>query len=305
MDAKTGVVVYRRNENSFFIPASNTKLFSTSLALMRLGPGHRFHTTVHVDSQPSASGRVGEIRLVGGGDPNLSARVIPYHREETKPNAFEAIDKLAEAVVASGVKLVEGDVVGDDTAYYWEPYPDGWSIDDSIWEYGAPVSALTLNDNAFTLIVEPAAGAGQPARLSLKPDFEHLTIHNRTLTVAGGKNKIRIERLPGTSELTVSGVIPMDAKADENILAVNDPAEFAAQVFRGALLRRGVRITGAARALHRREGDPPLNSFGVELARHTSEPLIEAIGVINKVSQNLHAEIYSVKSPARRMALGA
>ena len=117
VDAATGATVYRRNENNFFIPASNTKLFSTALGLMRLGPGHLFHTSVLADSRPDAAGRIREIRLVGGGDPNLSARVIPYQRNETKPNAFEAIDKLADAVVASGVKVIDGDVVGDDTAY--------------------------------------------------------------------------------------------------------------------------------------------------------------------------------------------
>jgi serine-type D-Ala-D-Ala carboxypeptidase/endopeptidase (penicillin-binding protein 4) len=295
VDARTGAVLYRRNENNFFVPASNTKLFSTSLGLMRLGPDYRFHTTVVADSHPDADGRVREIRLVGGGDPNLSARVIPYQRTETKPNAFELIDKLADAVVASGVKVIDGDVVGDDTAYFWEPYPDGWSVDDPVWEYGAPVSALTLNDNTFTMFVEPAPEAGQLARVSLKPAFEHLTIHNRVQTAGSGmasdRTRITVERLPGTSELMVAGTIPLKAKPDENLLAVDDPAQFAAHVLREALMLRGVRIGGGARALHRRSDDPAADSFGIVLARHTSEPLIEAIRVINKVSQNLHAEI--------------
>jgi serine-type D-Ala-D-Ala carboxypeptidase/endopeptidase (penicillin-binding protein 4) len=291
VDAKTGAVVYRRNHQHFFVPASNTKLFSTSLGLMRLGPEHRFHTTIVADARPDADGRVREIRLVGGGDPHLSARVIPYRRTDLKPNAFEVIDKLADALVASGLKAIDGDVVGDDTAYVLEPYPEGWSVQDPIWEYGAPVSALTLNDNAFALIVEPAPEAGSAARIFLRPAFEHLTVHNRTWTAAAGEKKIVIERLPGTSELTVSGPILLNGTRDESILAIEDPALFAAQVLRSALLLRGVRIAGSTRALHRRADDPPPESFGVELARHTSQPLIEAIRIVNKVSQNLHAEI--------------
>ena len=51
------------------------------------------------------------------------------------------------------------------------------------------------------------------------------------------------------------------------------------------------RIQGNARALHRREGEEALGSFGIVLANRISEPLIEVLRIINKVSQNLHAEI--------------
>jgi serine-type D-Ala-D-Ala carboxypeptidase/endopeptidase (penicillin-binding protein 4) len=291
VDAGTGATVYRRNENHFFIPASNTKLFSTALALMRLGPDHRFHTIVAADVKPGASGHVREIRLIGGGDPNLSGRLVPYQKgTETKANPFEVFDALADQVVRSGVKLVEGDIAGDDTAYFWEPFPDGWAADDAIWEYGAPVSALTLNDNAFTLFVDPDSPGG-PGRLTLNPVFEHLTIHNRTQTGTSGKTKIAVARLPGSSELSVSGVVVPGTKRNENMLAIDDPALFAAHVFRAALLRRGVIVNGGARALHRRQTDPPAVASGFELARHSSGPLIEDLQIINKVSQNLHAEI--------------
>jgi D-alanyl-D-alanine carboxypeptidase len=87
VDLKTGASVYRRNETQFFVPASNAKLFSTALALMRLGPDHRFETRVFADAKPDEQGRVSEIRLVGGGDPNLSARVLPYKRR-SPPQEF-------------------------------------------------------------------------------------------------------------------------------------------------------------------------------------------------------------------------
>ena len=46
VDLKTGATVYSKNADQFFIPASNTKLFSTALALTRLGPDYRFRTTI-------------------------------------------------------------------------------------------------------------------------------------------------------------------------------------------------------------------------------------------------------------------
>lgn len=299
VDAATGRVVYTRNADQLFVPASNTKLFSTAVALMRLGADHRFTTRVTADRDPGAEGRVGEIRLVGGGDPNLSARVIPYKDDAFGDDALAAIDELAAEVVKRGVRQVDGDVVGDDTAYEWEPYPDGWAIDDAVWEYGAGVSALAVNDSAFRLWIDPGPAPRSPAALTLWPPFEHLVIHNRTETTAGGEKKLRIDRLPGSSEVTVSGTMPLGQKTHKSLLAAADPALFAAAAFRDALLRRGVAVSGVARALHRAGGEPPPDPLPVSLAERTSAPLSEAIKIINKESQNLHAEMV-LREVARR-----
>ena len=52
---------------------------------------------------------------------------------------------------------MSADIVGDDTAYVWQPYADGWSIDDPVWDYGAAASALSINDNTLTVACCPAA----------------------------------------------------------------------------------------------------------------------------------------------------
>ncbi len=287
-----GSVVYSKNADHFFVPASNTKLFSTALALTRLGPDYRFHTTVVADSAPDAEGVIhGNVRLIGGGDPNLSARVLPYKQDEFSGNPLQAIEDLAARMVARGVRRVDGDVVGDDTRYVWEPYPDGWSADDAVWEYGAAVSALTLNDNAFALHVRPGARAGDPAVLTLSPGVEELTIHNRTRTTEGGGKKLTYTRIPGSKELVVGGVIPLHSPAEKTLLAVDDPALFAANALVDALARLGVAVSGRAMARHRSVEDVSIQGEGIELARHDSLPLVEALRVIDKESQNLHAEM--------------
>src|SRR5689334_3476438 len=73
LDLGTGRVIYQRNQDHFFVPASNTKLFTTAMALSRLGPDYTFHTRVVAAASPDSDGRIaGNLRLVGGGDPNLS-----------------------------------------------------------------------------------------------------------------------------------------------------------------------------------------------------------------------------------------
>src|SRR5258708_4395361 len=64
VDLATGKNLYELNPDRFFVPASNTKLFSTSLALTRLGPDYTFTTRVWAASPPDDQGRIrGSIRL--------------------------------------------------------------------------------------------------------------------------------------------------------------------------------------------------------------------------------------------------
>ena len=155
-------------------------------------------------------GRIrGSLRLAGGGDPNLSARAIPYRMGPLTGNPLAAIEDLADQIVARGVKRIDGDIVGDDTWYVWQPYAVGWSVDDPQSDDGPPISALTLADNVITLSVHPGANAGDVAALSLLPSIEFYRIENRVRTVAaGGERRIRFQRIPGSRDAQLSGTIP-------------------------------------------------------------------------------------------------
>src|SRR5262245_3784271 len=150
VDVASGETLFEANSDRLFVPASNSKLFTTALGLVQLGPDWRFHTTVIAGRAPDGEGRIaGPVTLVGGGDPNLSGRELPYRVDSPPGDGLQAVEDLASQVVARGVRRIDGDIVGDDTVYLWEPYPDGWDLGDAMWEYGAPVSALTINDNGF------------------------------------------------------------------------------------------------------------------------------------------------------------
>ena len=295
MDLASGKILYTRNANRFFVPASNAKLFTLALALARLGPDYRFETRVLADAAPDAEGRlVGALRLLGGGDPNLSARQIPYRANAQTGDPLGPMEQLADQVVAHGVTRVEGGIVGDDTRYVWEPYPEGWAVDDTQYDYGAPVSALSFNDNAVTLTVRPGGRAGDLAQLTLEPALEYYAIDNRVRTTAPGiPRQIRCGRIPGSGQVRLWGTIPVRDGGEELSLAVADPADYAARAFRRALEDRGVVVEGGIQVRHRFAGEPPPSNgaAGVELARRDSAPLLEDLRVTAKVSQNLHAEL--------------
>ena len=298
VDLEQNRVLFERNASRLFLPASNAKLFTTALALTRLGPGYRFQTRVLADRTPGEDGGVESLRLVGGGDPNLSGRAIPYRKDAPSGDPLAAIEDLAAQVLARGVRSVSADIVGDDTAYVWQPYAEGWAADDAVWDYGAAVSALSVNDNTLAITVLPGGHESDPARIVLTPPVDYYEIDNRVRTVAG-RRKIMLDRLPGARQLRIWGALPLRDPGDTEVVGIDDPAQYAAIAFRDALARRGIAIRGEARAVHLypsqvadlQNGPAPETEPGVELARRDSAPLVEDLRVTDKTSQNLHAEM--------------
>ena len=288
-----GTPVFERNARNWFVPASNTKLYSTAFALTRLGSDYRMTTRITAEAAPDAAGVIeGDIRLVGGGDPSLSGRAYPYDKEKEWADTVPGIEDLADQLAARGVTRVRGSVIGDDTAYVWDPFPDGWSIDDPLYEYGAPVSALTLQDNSLRLEVRPAELPGEPAEVYLSADVGHfVVVPSVTTAAAGERGRIRLERPANTNELHVYGTIAAGAKPYSTLLAVADPALYAAQVLTDALRRRAITVDQPARVRHRTATGELGADLPATLAERKSPPLSDLVRVVNKVSQNLHAEL--------------
>lgn len=311
----TGKTLYSENAERLFTPASNTKLFTTAAVLALIGPDYRFHTTVESTGPLDKYGRLnGDLVLMGRGDPNLSGRTIPYSlRTERKMDPVHVLQELADQVASKGVKMIAGDVVADDSWYPYERYGEGWSQDDLMWEWGAPASALTINDNVVFLTIQPADRPGEKAYLNINPFPDYYRVDNRVMTTPAGTGprKVFTLREPGSNQLLAWGNIPVDDPGHTESLAIEDPADFVSRLFRRFLEQRGVAVYGRTRAHHTDLAS--LSTFSVTafasagggtadartnqvppplvLANYDSAPLVQDLKVINKVSQNLHAEL--------------
>ena len=286
-----GRVIHELNAQNSFVPASNMKLFSTALALLKLGPAYTFTTRIAADREPNEQGVLsGDVAFVGGGDPTLGSR--KFAQVFGRGAAPDVVGEFADAIVAKGVRHVTGSVVGDETLYPHDPYPVGWTIDDATADYGAAVSALTIHDNVQVLTVSPWA-------VRFTPPLEYFTVFNQIRS--GAESSVRVERMNDARQLILTGTLPADRTSVE-LVAVDKPALYAATLLHEALVRRGVRIDGAPRIRTRRIGEPLPAPYKVMLAERSSPPLVEILRVVDKVSQNLHAEL--VLREAARVSTG-
>ena len=311
-DAATGQTLYELNADGLFTPASNAKIFTSAFAFATLGSDYTFHTTIETSGQLDANGRLrGDLSLVGRGDPDLSNRKLPFvQKVERDGNTDKIIAELADAVVARGVKRIDGDIIGDDSYFSYDPYPEGWTTGDVYFSFGAPISAIALNDNVITVEIRPGERLHDPAGLTIEPEAGYETFgHEITTGPSASKAKFSVVREPGAKPILLRGSIPLGGAPVKIDLALQEPAEYSAALLKKLLVARGVVISGNARAHHgpppERQADggnvltpspvpvdpqPPANPPLV-LAEHKSLPLIESIRLLNKISQNLHAEL--------------
>jgi serine-type D-Ala-D-Ala carboxypeptidase/endopeptidase (penicillin-binding protein 4) len=291
VDAKSGATLYEKNANEYFLPASNMKLLTTALALDTLGPEYKFRTTVETNGTLTADGKLsGNLILVGRGDPNLSNRKFPYeNKEEFDGPPEKALAELADAIAARGVKEIAGDVIGDDSYFPRERYPDGWEIDDMVWEYGAAISAIVVDDNTVTLTLTPGEKAGGAVTAVVEPGTREFIVKNEVVTI-GAKEKpdLRLTREPGGDTVVVSGVMPAGSAPRKLVLAIQEPALHAANLLAQLLKDRGIKIGGMVRAVHEPDPSEPARTV---LAEHVSIPLKDSVKLVNKISQNLHTEV--------------
>ncbi len=285
--ADDGTEIVAIDPDGRFIPASNTKMFTTAAVFATLpvdGPDTSGGAAVRLD--PDRRGAP-DVVLEGHGDARLSSA------DDCKT---DCLAELADAVAAR--THVVHDVVGDDSLYPDQRWSPGMSWNNIPTRSGTATSALTLDDNELLLTVTPSA-VGEAPKLDGLPYY---TVDDRVVTVASGATDIGFDRDPNGMVLRLTGTIAAGAQPEHLRLGIDDPARYAAWRLKALLEARGVRVTGEVSARHRalmpaddpavRKGAPPARPpRAPALAKLTPPPLGEDLVRINKVSQNLHAEL--------------
>lgn len=111
---KKGKVIYARNQNELFIPASNTKLFSSLLAVETLGQNYQFETVLITDGKIKGSCIEGNLYVVGSGDPSLKS---------------SDLRNLIRNLRKNGIRKIKGNFCIDNEIFDHEGFAPGTSID--------------------------------------------------------------------------------------------------------------------------------------------------------------------------------
>jgi D-alanyl-D-alanine carboxypeptidase/D-alanyl-D-alanine-endopeptidase (penicillin-binding protein 4) len=292
VEVKSGRILCSVNDKKLLIPASNVKLITTGAALALLGADFEFKTRLYARGTVTEDQVLrGDLVVVAGGDPAISGR-------EHKGRTTAVFDAWA-AKIARSVRRVKGDLVIDDTIFDRVYVHPSWPEDQLIRWYCAPVSAFALNDNCIDVAVRPGARPGEPARVILDPPTGYVKVVNRCRTVASGRSRAVIHRLPGSDTTVVSGKLTPGSKGATSPVAVHRPVRYAAAVLRERLARGGVRVDGRIVL-----ADKPCKVEAAALLASSSHSLTSCIRTANKRSQNFYAEMM-LKTLGRRRAARA
>ena len=170
MSLNDGRVLYSRDADKPFTPASNMKVYTTSVALDLLGADYRWRTSVYANKQPDTNGVIeGDLTVYGRGAPDLISK--------SKGDA-PSLAKLADRLYQAGIREIHGHIVGDNSYFRGELFGVGWQWNDLQWYFGAEPSALSIDENSVEVMIAPAREgsnatvvvnpAGSPIHCSLR-----------------------------------------------------------------------------------------------------------------------------------------
>jgi N-acyl-D-amino-acid deacylase len=279
----SGRTLFEHQPDLRLSPASNSKLYACALALDRLGSDYRIVTPLLATAAVDAQGTIkGDLVICGRGDPGWNPRY-------EKKDFWTAFEPFVAALKQAGVRRVTGNLVADATWLRQPPAGAGWSADDLSEDFGAEISAISLEENYVDLVIKPAAAAGQPCTVEFKQPLSGLVIENRATTVAaGGARRIRTLHFPGENRVVVEGTLPVGDQPVETEATVPRPAQWFATALREALGRAGIVVDG--RAVSLRWPEAP-TAAAVKIAEIRSAPLRDLVAAIMKPSQNLKTDL--------------
>jgi serine-type D-Ala-D-Ala carboxypeptidase/endopeptidase (penicillin-binding protein 4) len=257
----SGQILYSRDAQKYFTPASNTKLLTTAAALQQLGANFRIRTSIYQNPN-------GVLRVVGRGDPSLG---------ETQLQA------LAQQLQQKGITQIK-QLIADDSYIQGDIVNSTWQWEDVQSDYGAPISSFMLNENLFSFRLAPQS-VGKPLQIAWDDANEarRWRIVNQARTVNQNQpNYINVSRdLTGTV-LRIEGQLKENSQPYVVTLPVVDPNYYFLRRFRTALTKQNITL-----------GQTLVFNGGTEqaeIAAIDSPPLSQLIAETNINSNNLYAE---------------
>jgi len=270
-DVDTGESLVEMNADVSRTPASVMKLLPTYAALDILGPAYTWRTRAYAEGTLSRGVLKGNLYLQGGGDPLMT---------------IERWWRFVTDLRQTGLKVIEGDVIIDDTLFA-PPTEDPGDFDGRPHRtYNVLPNALLVNLQSSEFIVRPADDA-QSVEVAVDPFPSNLRVENRirpvTARCAGRNRTFNIQQpVDDPTRVVVSGTVSVSCPRQSVRRVILTPAEFAYGTFRQLWEQQGGTIKGGLQRA-------PVPTTARELLSQESLTLAEIIRVTNKFSSNVMA----------------
>lgn len=279
-DVDADKMLYGRNAERAFLPASNQKLLTSATALDILGSTHRYETVLHYNGSANGGVMKGDLIIEGSGDPTFGSLEV---------QGDDPLMEWAERLAKMGVERIEGRLIGDDDAIDDDPYPEGWSVNYITTQKGRhmgnPSGGLVYRDNVVPVSVD-ATQPGSPPTVEIEPK-NAVSIDNRATTSSRWRgNTLQVNRTFSTNELVLTGSV---ARTYNGTIAVpvSNPTSFVLQSFDRRLQEAGIETDLTYVDVDDLQ-EPP--DRGSPLFVEYSRPLSDIVTVMNKESNNFYAE---------------
>lgn len=218
----------RKNPDLLLNPASNAKLPTTAAVLLRLGPEYRFSTEYAIDGAIENGVVRGNLYVSGSGDPSIGTSRL-----------LEVVHELR----LLGLRRITGGVVVDDSFFDREQEAKGWEQEESDRTYLAPVGALSINQNAVTVLVQPGPRVGAPAAVTVDPPSDYILLDTRVGT-AGWPGRIYMSSWPveQRTRVRLRGRIGVNSSPQRFSRRVTDPALHFGHALAGLMRAAGFQV---------------------------------------------------------------
>lgn len=169
------------NANKRMLPASNTKLLTTGIALKELGGDYRFRTRLAYTGQIKGSTLVGDVYIVGGGDPTIACG------DSISTPTKQLFAKWAKMLSSKGIKRVEGHIIGDGRFFDGMIEHDSWQLGDLGYDYAPGGDGLCFYENISKYRITAGKAAGDPVKVeTLYPEMPWLELRTPCVTAKAG-----------------------------------------------------------------------------------------------------------------------
>jgi len=233
-DLSTGEILTQHNANALFVPASTTKVFSSAYALEKLGADARFNTQLRKTGTVTDGVLKGNLIIVGGGDPFLTAS-----------NLFQ----MAIDLKSQGIKKIDGDFLYDESNLPGQHAIDPASELDQGFNPG--VSALSVEFNRFFYWRSGRSRGTAKSQFDPIPQIPSFTLKKSNSNFPPGTDQT-YQVNPGGEEWSFS---TKKRYPRRNELPVRNPGKYTAEFFRFLANKVGIEIPGSKRANNKIESD--------------------------------------------------